>query len=201
MSALTFDEVSHTYRINGQVVPGVTSVLAPLTNYDSVPAHVLQAAADFGKAVHRACELDDLGDLDDLDEATLDPALAPYLNAWRAFCADHSAQWEQIEAPVHHQALRYAGTPDRIGALRGLRAVVDIKTTAKLYPSVGPQLAAYREAAAMPTYALRVAVQLKADGTYTKKTYTDPNDWPVFCSLLTLRNWCALHSITPTFKD
>lgn len=197
MSELTFDEASHTYRIDGLVVPGVTSVLAPLTNYDSVPAHVLEAAANFGKAVHRACELDDLGDL---NESTLDPALLPYLDAWREFCLGHSVQWEQIEAPVHHQALRYAGTPDRIGTLRGLRAVVDIKTTAELYPSVGPQLAAYREAAAMPTYALRVAVQLKADGTYTKKTYTDPNDWPVFCSLLTLRTWCARHSITPTLK-
>ena len=46
-----------------------------------------------------------------------------------------------------------------------------------------------------------MAVQLKSDGTYTAKTYTDPTDWPVFASLLTLRNWCARHDITPNFKD
>ena len=63
MSVLTFDEASHTYRIDGQVVPGVTSVLKPLTDYSMVPPADLQAAADFGKAVHRACELDDLMDL------------------------------------------------------------------------------------------------------------------------------------------
>jgi hypothetical protein len=198
MSALTFDEQTHTYYLNGQKVPGVTSVLKPLTDYSTVPPDVLQAAADFGKAVHRACELDDLMEL---DEATMDPALLPYLEAWRQFCAAHMVGWLEIETPVHHSALRYAGTPDRIGYVKGLLSVVDIKTTAELYPSVGPQLAAYANAWS-PKDAntmQRVAVQLKGDGTYVAKPYTDPTDFPLFCSLLTLRNWCARHSITPKF--
>jgi hypothetical protein len=197
MTGLTFDDASHTYRVNGQVVPGVTSVLAPLTNFDRVPPHVLAAAADFGKAVHRACELDDLGEL---DESTLDDALMPYLQAWRHFSADHAVEWEQIEEPAYNATMRYAGTPDRFGLVRGVHTVVDIKSTAQLYPAVGPQLAAYAQALKVP-HAARLAVQLKADGTYVAKPYTDPTDWPVFASLLTLRNWCAHHSITPNFKD
>lgn len=197
MSVLSFDEPTHTYRFGGQVVPGVTSILSPLTDFSRVPPHVLQAAADFGKAVHRACELDDLGEL---DETTLDDALLPYLQAWRKFSAEHAVQWEQIERPVYHATMRYAGTPDRFGKVNGRPAVVDIKSTAQLYPSVGPQLAAYANALQNP-YADRIAVQLKADGTYVAKPYKDPTDWPVFASLMTLRNWCALHSITPTFKD
>lgn len=197
MSVLSFDEPTHTYRFGGQVVPSVTSILSPLTDFSRVPPHVLQAAADFGKAVHRACELDDLGEL---DETTLDDALLPYLQAWRKFSAEHDVQWEQIERPVYHATMRYAGTPDRFGKVNGRPAVVDIKSTAQLYPSVGPQLAAYANALQNP-YADRIAVQLKADGTYVAKPYKDPTDWPVFASLMTLRNWCALHSITPTFKD
>lgn len=197
MSVLSFDEATHTYRFGGQVVPGVTSILSPLTDFSRVPPHVLQAAADFGKAVHRACELDDLGEL---DETTLDDALLPYLQAWRKFSAEHDVQWEQIERPVYHATMRYAGTPDRFGKVNGRPTVVDIKSTAQLYPSVGPQLAAYANALQNP-YADRIAVQLKADGTYVAKPYKDPTDWPVFASLMTLRNWCALHSITPTFKD
>jgi hypothetical protein len=193
---LTFDEASHTYRFGGHVVPGVTSILAPLTDFSKVPPAVLEAASQFGKAVHLACELDD--ELL-LDEDQLDPALAPYLAAWRKFCEEHRVEWYEIELPVYHPTMRYAGTPDRIGMVDGQPSVVDIKTTAALYPSVGPQLAAYAEAKNLGPRAKRIAVQLKADGTYVAKTYTDPTDWPVFCSLLTLRNWCARNSITPNF--
>lgn len=196
MSTLTFDDATHTYRFGGQVVPGVTSVLSPLTDFSRVPPNVLEAASQFGKAVHRACELDDLCEL---DEAALDASLVPYLQAWRQFCADHSVEWEQIEEPAYNAAMRYAGTPDRFGLVKGVHTVVDIKSTAQLYPAVGPQLAAYAQALKAP-HASRLAVQLKADGTYVAKPYTDPTDWPVFASLLTLRNWCALHSITPNFK-
>lgn len=194
---LTFDEASHTYRFDGQVVPGVTSILAPLSNFDRVPKHVLDAASEFGTAVHLACELDDLGTL---DESALDPALLPYVQGWRKFSAEHAVQWEFIESPVYHTAMRYAGTLDRFGLVVGDLTVVDIKSSVQLYPSVGPQLAAYANALGVGGVK-RMAVQLKADGTYVAKPYTDPTDWPVFASLLTLRNWCGRHSITPHFKD
>lgn len=197
MTGFTFDEATHTYRFNGNVVPGVTSVLAPLTDFSRVPPHVLKAASDFGTAVHLACELDDLSIL---DEDQLDPALMPYLDGWRKFSQDYAVEWECIEEPVYHATMNYAGTLDRFGKVKGEFTVVDIKSTAQLYPSVGPQLAAYANAKGHQ-FAKRLAVQLKADGTYVAKPYTDPTDWPVFASLLTLRNWCARNSITPTFKD
>jgi hypothetical protein len=193
MNGLTFDEGTHTYRFNGNVVPGVTSILAPLTDFSRVPPAVLEAASQFGKAVHRACELDDLGEL---DEDQLDAALVPYLTAWRKFSADYAVEWEQIEQQTFHTTMRYAGTPDRFGKVRGQLTVVDIKSTAELYPTVGPQLSAYAHALKHP-YADRLAVQLKADGTYVAKPYTDPTDFPVFASLLTLRNWCTRYAITP----
>lgn len=197
MSGLTFDEATHTYRYNGVIVPGVTTILSPLTDFSRVPPYILRAAADFGTAVHLACELDDLGDL---DEGVLDPALVPYLAAWRKFSADHDVKWDLIEHQVHHKTMNYAGTLDRLGLVDGLSTVLDIKSSAQLYPSVGPQLSAYQQASDRATVQ-RMAVQLKGDGTYVAKTYTDPTDWPVFASLLTLRTWCARHEITPNFKD
>jgi hypothetical protein len=193
MNGLNFDEGTHTYRFDGNVVPGVTSILAPLTDFSRVPPAVLEAASQFGKAVHRACELDDLGEL---DEDQLDVALVPYLTAWRKFSVDYAVEWEQIEQQTFHATMRYAGTPDRFGKVRGQLTVVDIKSTAELYPTVGPQLSAYAHALKHP-YADRLAVQLKADGTYVAKPYTDPTDFPVFASLLTLRNWCTRYAITP----
>lgn len=195
MTGLTFDEATHSYFFDGNPVPGVTSILKPITDYSAVPPHVLQAAANFGKAVHLACELDDLGEL---DESQLDPALMPYLEGWRNFSREHGVQWFAIEQPVYNKALRYAGTPDRYGIVDGLNAVVDIKSTAQLYASVGPQLAAYANALTPSPSMKRYAVQLKADGTYTLKPYNDPTDWPLFASLLTVRNWCSRYQTLAT---
>jgi hypothetical protein len=194
---LSFDEETHTYRFQGKVVPGVTTILKPITDFSAVPPHVLKAASDFGTAVHLACELDDLGEL---DESQLDTALVPYLAAWRKFSDDHGVEWELIEAPVYQPVFRYAGTLDRFGLVAGAKAVVDIKSSVQLYHSVGPQLAAYERALpAGITAEKRIAVQLKGDGTYLAKEYREPTDWPLFCSLLTVRNWCAQHDITPNF--
>lgn len=196
-SDLLFDAATHTYYHDGRRVPGVTEILQPLVDFGGAPQSVIDTAAAFGTAVHAACELDDLGEL---DEASLDPSLCPYLEAWRTFCADHDAQWEWIEGRVFHRTLRYAGTLDRYGTVNGVGTVVDIKTTAQLYPSVGPQLAAYATASEMPVVN-RMAVQLRADGTYVTKLYDDPADWSVFVSLLTLRNWCAANGVTPNWRN
>lgn len=34
---LTFDAESHTYRFNGQLVPGVTTILKAITDFSAVP--------------------------------------------------------------------------------------------------------------------------------------------------------------------
>lgn len=204
---LTFDEESHTYRYQGVVVPGVTSVLKPLMNFDFVDPDVLQAAAQFGRAVHKATELDDLNQL---DEDSLDDALAPYLAAWRQFSRDYRVIWSAVEQVVYHPQLRYAGTLDRHGLVldkptamgRHVPAIVDIKSGTQLYPSVGPQLAAYHRALNESSVTTkRLAVQLKPDATYVAKWHDDPMDFSVFCSLLTLRSWCGKHGITPNFQE
>lgn len=204
---LTFDAKTHRYSWEGKPVPGVTSVLAPLSSLHLVDPDLLDAASAFGTAVHYACELDDRNQLDELD---LDPALQPYLAGWRLFSKDWRVKWDGIEEQVYHSKLKYAGTLDRRGTVTepgrrfplALPAIVDIKSSTQLYPSVGPQLAAYASAVndtPKPHYFLRLAVQLKADGSYIAKVYTDPSDFALFASLLTLQSWCSRHGVTPRF--
>lgn len=196
---LTFDPAKHEYRHGGALVPSVTQILRPMMDLDHVDADLLRRAQDFGTAVHMACELDDLGRL---DESALDAELLPYLLAWRKFCRDHNCMWQCVETRVYHPTLRYAGTLDRKGIVDGFPAIVDIKSGTALYASVGPQLAAYAQAHAIgakePAMAgvyRRYAVRLHQDG-YELKQYTNPSDWAVFASLLTLRNFCGQHRIT-----
>lgn len=195
---LTFDDATHTYRYAGRVVPSVTQVLQPVNDLSMVPADVLASASAFGTAVHRACELDDKGTL---NEGALSEALVPYLDGWRLFRAEHVTKWAGIEKQMFHTGMGYAGTADRLGHVDGDPAVLDIKGSVQLYPAVGPQLAAYARAwmpvtgSSLRRYGLRLF-----PGGYELKAYTDPTDWPLFCSLLTMRSWCQRHSITPKFN-
>ena len=63
-SGVRFDERTHTYDFNGKPLRGVTPIVEwvfPRT-YEGIPEHVLHRAAEYGSAVHKACELfDDCG--------------------------------------------------------------------------------------------------------------------------------------------
>lgn len=197
--SLTFDADTHTYRWNGRVTPSVTQILKPLTDFSSVPPDVLAAASAFGTAVHKCCELNDLGTL---DESCLDPALVPYLKAWRNFSADHAVKWSHIEKPLH-SGMGFCGTADRFGIVDGQLSVVDIKSTAAIYPAVGLQLAAYQRLGLDNGIVSvnRYAVRLQGNGSYELQPFIRPTDLSVFASLLSLRNWCVKHNVTPNFSQ
>ncbi len=188
---LRFHPENHTYTKNGVLVPNVTRALEVLDVYAGIPQAILERAAAIGQAVHIATELDDRGDL---DEASVDDAYWPYLDAWREFRADHDYFANVIEEKVFHPKLWYAGTLDREGPLFGEDALIDVKTVNTLMPSTGPQLAAYLEArnwGRSDKIKRRYAVQLKEDGTYTVKEYRDRCDFGVFQACLTVYNWKA----------
>jgi len=196
-ATLTFDPATHTYRLGSRVLPHVTGVIKPLEDYAGVPPSVLEWASERGRMVHEACQF---LDEDDLDESSLDPEIAPYVEAYRRFLEEVRPEWYAIEQPVHSDRYGYAGTLDRVGYLTGLkrspRAVVDLKAVAKLSPVTGLQLAAYAEAwcvgGAAPLIA-RYALQLRPDKTYRLKRYDEPTDLSTFLSQLSVANWCRRH--------
>ena len=55
---LTFDEASHIYRLNGDIIPSVSKLMEPLKDqcYGGISKRTLENAAIKGSAVHR--ELD-----------------------------------------------------------------------------------------------------------------------------------------------
>ncbi len=140
--ALTFDPETHTYRRNGQPIPGVSEVLESvgMTDFSAIAPGVLANAGARGHAVHAALEYFDQGDL---DVATMDPALTPWLRAWENFVNDTGVRLDLIEAPVcSTRAPHYAGTPDRTGKHDGRAVLIDIKTGAAK-PADVVQVAAY----------------------------------------------------------
>jgi hypothetical protein len=165
-----------------EALPRVSDIIRPLVDFSMVREDALAYAADRGTAVHTACELWDVGDL---DEDALDPVLCGYLAAWKAFTCDFRPRWVDIEAARFSAAIGVRGTPDRVGFMQETSCIVDIKSVSVLSPVTGVQLSGY-ELLAGPAE-LRIAVQLRPDGTYRHKSYSDER--ATFLSLLTLHNW------------
>jgi len=194
-TGLRLDLDTHTYYLHDEVVPGVTTVLQPITDYSDIDPDVLAYKSALGTAVHYATEL---YDKDILDFDSLDAPLISYVNAWIKFRDDTGFIVELNEHVVYHKRYHYSGMLDRVGLLNGERGVFDIKCVVTLAPHVGVQLAAYQEAENSNRKKLdqiknRFAIQLKPDGTYRLQPYRERTDFSVFTSLLTLYNWETRH--------
>jgi hypothetical protein len=184
-SRLCFDAATHTYTLNGKILPSVTRILedVKIINYDHIPWHTRQMALERGSQVHLATQLDD--ELD-LDESSLDGdyELPGYLEGWRAFRrAMDIERFDHIEKRMH-DPLGFAGTMDRY--IDGI--VLDIKTNEAPW-WVRIQLAAYAHMAGKEnlTVARRMAVELHRDGTF--KLFEFPiadqrKDFQTFCAAL-----------------
>lgn len=177
MSKLTFNEDNHEYRLDGQIIPSVTEVLAYIKGeqYKAINPSVLAYARQRGKEIHEQLEMFDLcGYLEDFPVEILG-----YLKAYEMFRRTYFPVWEYIEAPVYSYAvgysgkLAYAGTVDRAGIVGGHKAVLDIKNIASPTRadkvSVCAQTAAYTRAVygADDRTVKRYGLYLRSDGDYT----------------------------------
>lgn len=178
---LTFDAGTHVYRYDGRVVPSVTQVLSVLTanDFTYVDAERLAAARQLGTHVHAAIDLYNRGEL---NEATLDPELAPYVFQWRKFLRETGWVVTASEQRVYHPTLKYAGSIDA-GIWQDAPWVLDIKTG--LVPrTVGPQTAAYQHAM-KPKPKRRLCLQLGRD-CYRLRECKNPADFSIFTSCLNI---------------
>jgi len=170
----------------------VTQALDPLSDYGDIPDWIMAKAAARGTSVHLITEYYDNGMLGDYPDE-----LEPYLSAWEKFLADTEFEIEQVENRVYHTLYQYAGCIDRVGRFpkskKQPKAILDIKTTAKLMPQAGPQLAAYLEAYNLTNKedpaTQRWICQLKDDGTYILAQHTDKTDLSTFLSCLNISKW------------
>lgn len=192
IKGLQFRESDHTYTYGGAHVPGVTTVIEDtLDSFSRVPRDVLERSRQLGKAVHKACALHDLKDL---NISTVHEAVTPYLNAWIRFCKEQNFMALEIEAQVFHRKHMYAGTTDRVGYVKGCQsaAIIDIKS-GLIMPSARIQTAAYQEAYNFRRKEgwaeKRYIVQLKSDGNYHVEECHDKGDFSVFLSALHMHHW------------
>lgn len=155
---LTFDQDTHEYRWNGQVVPSVTQILSRVGTRDQADglfqslsgAEYMNSpiAANFGTQFHRyvALELDER-------QVQYDAAMEPWIHQWRRFMAEYDdiepiaidSFPQIIEEPIYCQRHGYAMTPDWAAMFHGKPICVDWKTGESMCPHWWLQGAAYVE--------------------------------------------------------
>lgn len=163
-TGLRLDTATHVYTFNGRRVVGVTSALqrAGILDYSGIPQHVLDNAAERGRAVHLALDYFDRGTL---NRDSLDPQLEPYLQAYEHFCADSGFVSGLAERSRYHAVRQYAGTFDRSGVLGDDAVVLDFKSGA-FQEGHFCQLALYGHFNPMPRRFRYIGLQLSRHAKY-----------------------------------
>ena len=179
-----YNDELHEYRMDGIVIPGVTSILqaAGLYNED----FFTEQSRTRGNYVHKAV----LYYLqDDLDEDSIPDEYRGYIEAFKRFMAeaDCKPHLEMCEVPLFSEVWRVGGTPDIPCLLNGQESLIDIKSGAET-ETCGIQLAAYALLHPIPSVK-RYGLYLKATGKYKLIPYTDRNDIKIFKAALSLYHW------------
>lgn len=181
---LALDAATHRYSHNGAPVGGVTEIVQALGIVDA--RWFSDYGRDRGIAVHAALEYLVRGML---DWATVDPRIEGYVRAGEKFLRDAGVTRDVLtEHLVFHPSLRYAGRLDLFAECFGQKSVVDFKSGGLGCASL--QTAAYEEALRIELGSgapfRRMAVQLRADGTYKKTDYREARDyaeWAACCAI------------------
>src|SRR5271155_5706751 len=132
----SFDTEKHEYfGADAKEVPGVTSILEAhgFVDLDDIPNQVLLRKRDLGDAVHFASAIIDESGEDALDWDSVHTACVPFVLAYQRFVEDcqfvPEKAWIERGIVGKINGMPVAGTPDRIGMMKGIkhRIVLDLK--------------------------------------------------------------------------
>ena len=167
---IEFDAEKHQYRVDGNIVPSVTQLCAPLgADYDEPDDDMLEltveAAADRGATMHAYIEHRLSGG--EPEDFELPSQYQGYADAVELFLAEHKITPYAVETPLACPV--YAGTPDLTCEFDGEDSVLDWKFVSQIAKSkVAAQLGGYSDLSEYNGYfpTKLYAVQFLKDGAY-----------------------------------
>jgi hypothetical protein len=203
---LLFEESTHTYKVNGKVVPSVTQVIRAagmMPWLDQVPPDTLRAACERGKRVHAVIEQINRGNRNWINGEHFgwlaDHDSVGYINSYLGWLDDTGFRVERksIERKFFNRIWGYAGCEDFEGVDRkGCEWLVDIKSGG-FEPAARLQTAAYLEERKLG----RLVLRPQRDGGLAKAHPLPKNeilrDWQGFRTCLSLSYLKELYGIHP----
>lgn len=182
---LSFEDGTHTYKLNGIEIPSVTTVMGLLSQHEymNIDEKTLENAANRGTAVHEAIEIFAKYGVIDLDNEFMG-----YMNGFREWWQANHPEVIGSELRTYHRLQLYAGTVDMVAVIDGKVTLIDFKTTARLIEkNCRVQLEAYRQA--LDSHGIKIErkmiLHLRKDGRWEAPEYPnkDAEAWRVFGSL------------------
>lgn len=198
---------NHVYRLNGQIIPGCTSVLKALGCYaglEYLSPEDLQWHGERGHAIAKGVELSCRGEL---DKRTLDKTVRPYLIGWERARSElqievlNLNQEPFVETALCHPVMKYGVKPDVVAYVHSFKdsGVIEIKATAADNPATAIQTASQLIAVrtVLPKIGkLRASLRLLTEEPYYKfKVYDDPMDETTWLSMLNTYRWLNAHKL------
>lgn len=166
---IEFNEAKHQYLVDGEPVPSVTQLVAPLgadlDEPDDLLESTLDAAADRGVTMHAYIAHRLQGNPP--EEFELPDIYEPYAQGVEQLLSEHTIVPLIIETPLPGHG--FAGTPDLVCEFDGVTAVLDWKFVSAIAKSkVGAQLAGYLDLCVINEIFPEAlyAVQFTRDGSY-----------------------------------
>jgi len=189
---IIYTEEPHQYIVDGEIYPALSDMMKGmgLCSYGGVPEHVLQKAADLGKAVHKATHLIDIDEL-----GSYDPKIQPYINAYQAFKDAFKPTFIASEVSIASKALKIATTLDRVARINGKIADVELKTTSALMKksiriqTAGHQFIYNADKKNIDKIKTRYVLWLKPTGKYELVPQTNIRDEALFLSFANAFNF------------
>ncbi len=185
IEGLEFEESTHTYRLNGFVIPSVSAVMEPLNRdkYKGISESVLDVAANRGTAIHNAIENYIRFGIVDIPED-----FKGYMDAFIDWHTLRNPQPIVLEYRTCHKILRYGGTVDNVSEINGVPTLIDYKTTvAENSKTFGVQLEAYAKCLEGQGINIgrKMILHLAKNGKWKEVEYpvNDAEKWAVFSSL------------------
>lgn len=183
-----FNAGDHSYveLATGRNLPSITWMLEQEGLVD--PTWFTQASADRGTFVHDMTTAFDLGAMD-VHECVSE--YRGYLLAHVAATGILRPDWLHVEVPMANAKHRFAGRPDRVGLVLGVKGVLEIKTAVK-HKSHAVQTALQAilvadELKLPPTGVQRFAEYLQPNGRFKVEQHKDARDFDEAYRLL--RKW------------
>lgn len=178
-----YNDERHEYRIDGIIVPGVTTIIKAAGMYDD--RFFTEEARQRGTYVHGAALFLVQNDLH--DDSIL-PAYRGYIDGVRMFLSETDCipDVELCEKPQFNKIFMYGTKIDLPCLFNGHDSIIDYKSGAET-PVTGIQLAGQAQLIGKPVK--RYGLHLKADGKYKLVEYKDRNDIKIFNAALSLYHW------------
>lgn len=187
-----YDDAKHEYKLDGDVLPSITQILSPYTDFSKIPAQILADKQAWGNSVHKYLEMLDRDELEISAIPDVEPGqpnIKSVVTNWQTIVHDNLYFWLAIEKPMYSLKYRFAGTPDRITT----KEPIELKTS-KPRKATGVQLAAQAQLALENEYITELPQKLHSwhvteDGRWTTKEYDFKECWTEFRCLLNSWNY------------